>query len=86
MKYVHLVLEYLRDNPAFTTIVVWPVLTAILTGAFGPRSAKEWSELKARSTWRYNVAQAFSRYGMDIAPVIGLIKKATSRNGGDIGS
>ena len=79
MKHLHDALEYLRNNPALTSVVVWPILTAIITSLFGPRSTEQWDALKAKSQFRYNVAQFFSSWGIDVPQFVNLVKRVTSR-------
>lgn len=79
MKYAYDALEYLRSHPELTQLLIWPVLTAVITGLFGPRSSEEWEALKAKSKWRYEVAQFLSAWGIDTPQFINFLKRVTSR-------
>ena len=66
---------FMDSHPQLAAAVVWPLLTALITWAFKPRSADELSQLAAQSP-RLAKALAFvGALGVDVPALLDALRK-----------
>jgi len=66
---------FLDSHPQIAAAVVWPLLTALITWAFKPRSAEELAQLAAQSPKLAKGLAFVSALGVDVPALLDAIRK-----------
>lgn len=64
------ILQWVKDNPFLVSLVVWPLITAILTTLTRKRTPAEWELFNMQHPYLANVVRILRAAGLDLPKLL----------------